>query len=133
MELAVDANIIFAALIKESKSYELLFDERLRLFTAEFFFEEFEKHSKEIQKKSGKSEVELHRLLNILKRKIILIPLEDLLPYLDKAEEICPDPDDVAYFALALKLKCGLWSNDKKLKMQNTIKVYSTEELNNAL
>ena len=130
MDLVVDANVIFAALIRESKSYELLFDERLHLFTAEFFFTEFENHSRELQKKSGKSKEELSYLLDILKNKIALIPLEELLPYLDKSEEICPDPDDVAYFALALKMKCGIWSNDRDLKeKQNKVQVYSTEEL----
>ena len=33
------------------------------------------------------------------------------------------------YFALALKLNCGIWSNDKKLKNQDKVKVYSTEDL----
>ena len=51
MDLVVDANVIFAALIKESKTYEILFDERLHLFTTEFFFVELEKHEREIQKK----------------------------------------------------------------------------------
>lgn len=129
MDLVVDANVIFAALIKESKTYEILFDERLHLFTTEFFFVELEKHEREIQKKSGKNEAEFYHLLNIIRRKITLIPLEELLPYLDEAEKICPDPDDVVYFALALKLKCGVWSQDKQLKKQNIVQVYSTEEL----
>ena len=52
------------------------------------------------------------------------------MPYVDEAEEISPDPDDVAYIALALKLKCGIWSQDKALKeKQNKVQVYSTEDL----
>ena len=35
----------------------------------------------------------------------------------------------MAYFALALKLNCAIWSNDKKLKEQNKIQVCSTHEL----
>ena len=70
------------------------------------------------------------KLMDIIKRKIFLVPLEELLPYLEEAEKICPDPDDVAYFALALKIKCGIWSQDKELKKnQNIIQVYSTEDL----
>ena len=46
-----------------------------------------------------------------------------------EAEKITPDKKDVLYFALALKLRCGIWSNDKKLKTQNKIKIYSTEDL----
>src|SRR3989338_4929811 len=116
MDLVTDANIIFAAIIKESKTHELIFDEKLHLFTTEFFFTEFGKHAKELQEKTGKSEEELNHLLDVLKKKIILVPLEELLPYLDEAEKISPDPDDVAYIALALKLKCAIWSQDRKLK-----------------
>ncbi|MBI2651628.1 PIN domain-containing protein [Candidatus Woesearchaeota archaeon] len=130
MDLVVDANEIFAALIKESKAYELIFDERLRLFTTKFFFIEFKKHLKEIQKKTEKTEEELNHLFDVLRKKITLIPLEELLHYTDEAEKISPDPDDVAYIALALKLKCAIWSQDKKLKeKQNKVQVYSTEDL----
>ena len=130
MDLVVDANEIFAALIKESKTHELIFDERLHLFTTEFFFAEFKEHSEEIREKTGKTEEELNNLLDVLKKKITLIPLEELLPYIDEAEKISPDPDDVAYLALALKLKCAIWSQDKKLKeKQNKVQVYSTEDL----
>ena len=130
MNLVVDANIIFAALIQENKTYDLLFDEGLHLFTTEFFFTEFNKHSEEIQEKSKKTEAELNALLDVLKKNITLIPLEELLPFLDEAEKISPDPDDVAYVALALKLKCAIWSQDRKLKeKQNKVQVYSTEDL----
>lgn len=130
MDLVVDANEIFAALIKESKTHELIFDERLHLFTTEFFFTEFNEHSEEIQEKTEKTEEELNHLLDVLKKKIKLIPLEELLPYVDEAEEISPDPDDVAYIALALKLKCGIWSQDRKLKeKQNKVQVYTTADL----
>ncbi len=46
-----------------------------------------------------------------------------------QAKSICPDPDDIQYFALALKLGCPIWSNDKALKEQNTVEVISTGEL----
>ena len=49
--------------------------------------------------------------------------------FIDGAERISPDPKDTSYFALALKLNCPIWSNDKKLKEQNKIKIYSTEEI----
>ena len=129
MDLVVDANIIFAALIKEGKTHELIFDETLHLFTAEFFFSEFDKYAEELQNKSGKTKKDFDKLTEIIRRRITLLPLEEIAPYLDEAEKLCPDPDDVAYFALALKLKCPIWSNDKALKKQEKIKVYSTEEI----
>ncbi len=68
-------------------------------------------------------------MLEILKRRIILVPLEELTSYVEEAEKITPDPDDMAYFALALKLNCAVWSNDKKLKEQYKITVYHAHEL----
>ncbi len=64
-----------------------------------------------------------------MKRKITIIPLEELIDYVEEAEKITPDPKDMVYFALALKLNGVIWSNDKKLKEQNRIKVYATHEL----
>ena len=49
--------------------------------------------------------------------------------YREKAEDICPDPKDIVYFALALYLKCGIWSNEKRLKKQNVVKVYATHDI----
>jgi len=71
----------------------------------------------------------MSRLVDILKRKITIIPLEELVPYVEEAEKLTPDHDDMAYFALALKLNCAIWSNDKKMKQQDRIEVYNTHEL----
>jgi predicted nucleic acid-binding protein len=46
-----------------------------------------------------------------------------------KAEQISPDPDDVMYFATALKLNCSIWSNDKEMKKQKYVRVYATHDL----
>ncbi len=55
MDVVVDANVIFAILIKDSFSYHLLFSEKWRLFTPEFIFTEFEKHKEEILKKTERT------------------------------------------------------------------------------
>ncbi len=44
MDLIVDANILFAALIKNSMTAKLMFVERLHLYAPEFLLDEFEKH-----------------------------------------------------------------------------------------
>ena len=84
----------------------------------------------EILEKTEKTEEELNHLLDVLKKKIILIPMEEILPYADEAEKISPDPDDVAYLALAFILNCAIWSQDRKLREnQSQVQIYSTEEL----
>jgi len=42
---------------------------------------------------------------------------------------VSPDINDVLYLALALKLNCPVWSNDRKLKNQNAVRIYSTQEI----
>ncbi len=67
-------------------------------------------------RKTERTAEEFLRLVELLKRRIVIVPLEELVPYVDEAEKLSPDPDDMAYFALALKRNCAIWSNDKKLK-----------------
>ncbi len=129
INIVVDANVLFSALIKDGLSYALLFSEKFQLFAPEYIFTELEKHKEEILEKTERTTDEFFRLIAIVKRRVNVIALEELVPYIQEAENITPDPDDMIYFALALKLDGVIWSNDKKLKDQNKIKIYNTNEL----
>lgn len=128
MDLVIDSNILFAALLKESGTSEILF--KHTLYAPEFIFEEFRKYRDYLKSKTKRTEEQFNELFDLFERNVILIPKEEIKLFIEKAEKISPDTKDVAYLALALKLRCGLWSNDKDLKeKQNTIPVYSTKEL----
>ena len=129
MRLVVDANILFAALIRESTTHNIILDEHFQLCTPEFIFIEIEKYKLELLRKTSRNVEEFHNLIEGLKKIISIVSLDELVPFLENAKQISPDPKDEAYFALALKLNCGIWSNDKKLKEQDKVKVYSTEEI----
>ncbi len=129
MDLVIDANVFFAILIKEGVNYQILFREDLHLFAPEFLFTEFEEHKEEVLEKTKRTREEFFKLVEIIKSRIILIPLEELIEYVPKAEKISPDPDDMAYFAAALKMHCWIWSNDKKMKNQKKVEIISTSEL----
>ncbi|MFP4112183.1 MAG: PIN domain-containing protein [Candidatus Woesearchaeota archaeon] len=129
MQLVIDANVLFSLLIKKSKIENLFFNEELELFAPEFIFTEFEKYKEIILRKTQRSDMEFYRLFTILKRIIKTIPNEETSKFITDAEEICPDTKDVDYFALALKLKCPIWSNDKKIKKQDNIEIYDSTEL----
>jgi|SRR3989344_7676508 len=131
MNLIVDANVLFSALIKDSFSSNILLSGKFQLFTPEYIFIEMEKHKEEILNKTERTTEDFFRFIDIFKRKIIIVPLEELSSYCQEAEIFTPDPNDMVYFALALKLNCSIWSNDKKLKEQNKVKVYNTTELSN--
>src|SRR3989338_3793076 len=113
MDLVVDANVLFSVLIKHSFTYNLLFSGSFHLFTPNYIFTELDRHKEEILKKTERTTEEVFKLLETLKQRVIIVPLEELVPYVEEAEKLTPDPDDMAYFALALKLNCAIWSNDK--------------------
>ena len=129
MKLVIDANIIFSCFIKNGKSSELLINPLFELYTPDFVFEEIDKYSDVILKKTHRTWDEFIELISVFNGLIIVISPEFIKDNLIIAEKICPDFKDVPYFALALKLNCPIWSNDKALKLQDIIKIYSTEEL----
>ena len=129
MNFVVDANIIFSILIKEGKSAEILANFSYDFFAPEFLFDEIRNHKDEILIKTYRTEKELNDILNQIKEVLTIYSKKEFEDYLNEAEKISPDEKDIEYFALALKLSCAIWSNDKLLKNQNRIKVYSTNEL----
>ncbi|MFX0148909.1 MAG: putative toxin-antitoxin system toxin component, PIN family [Candidatus Hodarchaeota archaeon] len=130
MKLVIDANILFAALIKEGSTAELLISDKLQFFAPEFLFTEFAKYEELILKKTHRSHEEFMQFLDLLKEQINIIPKKEIIPFIEKAENISPDPKDTVYLALAFALKANIWSNDKRLKQgQEEITVFSTEEL----
>ncbi len=129
MNLVIDANILFSALLKDSTTSDILF--KHTLYAPEFIFEEFRKYKDYLKSKTKRSEEEFNDLFTLFERRVILIPKKEIDSFIVKAEMISSDPKDIAYFALALKIKCPIWSNDKELKKQQAVKIYSTEELIN--
>ncbi len=129
MNLVIDANIIFASLIKEGLSAELLFSLDLNLYSPEFVLEEIEKHRKEILEKTKRSKDEFEEIIQIINLIIKIIPKEDFKDHIEAAKKISHDIDDVQYLALALRLECPIWSNDKDFKKQDKVKIFSTNEL----
>jgi predicted nucleic acid-binding protein len=129
MDLVVDANVLFSVIIKKGRTEELLFIEDLHLFAPEFLFQEFENYKELIVEKTNRTYDDFEDVIIILRKKIKTIPNEEIESFIPIAKEICPDPKDVDYFALALKLNCGIWSNDKVLKQQNKVQIYSTAEI----
>ena len=130
MKLIVDANVLFAALIKEGLTAELLISDKLQLFAPEFLFTEFAKYKQLILRKTHRNEEEFNQFLEILKEQISIVPKKEITPFMDEANKISPDPKDTIYLALAIALKSNIWSNDKKLKQDQTkITIYSTDDL----
>lgn len=131
MKLVVDANIVIAALIREGATRLLLMDEGFELFSPEYMLVELEEHGQEIASKAKREKEDFEKVLEVFKSRIRFVKPEMFAIFRKYARQISPDKKDVEYFALAQYLGeyAALWSNDKKLKRQNSVKVYSTSDL----
>ncbi len=131
MKLAIDANAIFSATISDGLTRRLLLLKKFELFAPEFLFEELNKYADHIAKKSNNSVGEVKAIIKELFEvaEIRVFATPELSEFVGKSKDICPDPNDEDYFALALKLDCAIWSNDKELKCHESVRVYTTKEL----
>ena len=130
MDLVIDANVVVSALLADKGgTRSLMLSSDLRLFAPDFLLCELEEHKDEILEKSGISLEEFGLALSIVSSRIKFVPLQEFEQSLSEASQICPDPDDTEYLALALARKIHLWSDDRRLKRQARVLVYSTREL----
>lgn len=129
MKLVVDSNVLFTFFWKNATATDLFVFQDLELYTPQFTLEEIEKYSAEIIKKAQLSQKDFLDIKKELQLLISFVPLQKYSSSLEKAITISPDPDDVDFFALALEMNSLIWSNDKKLKDQNTVKIMTTKEI----
>jgi len=134
MKLVVDANELFSAIIakgrgRNTKKLDLLFSDEIELFAPSLLFKEMERNSEILKSKSRFSDDEFNIFAEILKNEIKTVSLNEFEDKLNEAKSICPDIKDISYFALALKLNCPIWSGDKLLKQQSSVRVLNTKEL----
>ena len=132
MNIIIDSNELFSALIKDSVTRKIILDYDGFFLFPSFIFEEIQEHKTELLKKSGMSEEDFNKLLQLILKKVVIVPNEVLVPYKKEAFEIVKtiDPDDVLFVACALAYPNSIiWSNDRKLKKQSIVKVFNTKEI----
>ncbi|MBI4043250.1 MAG: hypothetical protein HY393_00395 [Candidatus Diapherotrites archaeon] len=116
MRLVIDANVFFAALLRDSVSRWLIIDRRIRLYAPAFLKTEFMKYASELKKRSGLSDEKFTRLFYTLTKRIQFVPDESIMLYFEAAKTLINDPKDVPYVACALAVNAGLWTQYKNLK-----------------
>lgn len=132
MKLVVDTNIILKALIKNSKVRAILLNPNHQFCVPRDAIEETEKHLPLMVEKAGLSADEIKLVLDTLLTNMQVIPLQDVLSKWDEAAEIMApiDIEDTPFIAVALiQQSDGIWSDDKHLKRQSSVKVWSTKEI----
>ncbi len=129
MRLVIDANVLFSFFWKGSTTRMLIDRLALDLIAPEYALDELQKYASLIRKKSKITVQEWRDEVRLMQEVVAFMPVEFYSSKLAKARTLCPDPDDVDYIALAMKLKCPVWSNDIKLKQQIAVQVFNTSEI----
>ncbi len=129
MLLIADTNILFSYFWKNSATRGLLQSRKLDIRSPQYALEEINSKKKEIIGKASLSAKGFRGIRADLAIYVDFLPLEGYLGFLKEAVAISPDPNDADFFALALKMKAPLWSNDSALKTQGKVSVVSTKEL----
>ena len=132
MRIVLDSNILFSALIKDSFKRKIILEYDGKFLFPSYIFEELQEHKKELLQKAQMNADEFDTILQILLKKVFIIPKEALLPFKQEAIDIVKDIDldDALFFACALAYpESVIWSDDKKLKEQTKIKVCNTPEI----
>ncbi len=80
-------------------------------------------------KKFNLTDFQFQTIENFLRTIVKFVDVKDYGECITEAQKISPDAEDVDYFALALKLNCPIWTQEKGLKKQDKVKILSTSEL----
>ena len=129
MIIVIDANKLFSIIISGGNTLELLYNPNIEVVAPEYLVDELNEHLKEIILKSKLSREEIFTFIVIISNKIRFYKTKEYIEYLNRSIKLVTDLDDIDYFALALKLNCSIWSEDKEFKKQNKVKVFNTKEL----
>jgi predicted nucleic acid-binding protein len=136
--LIVDAQVIFASLIKRGYTFELiklLNEKGYNLITPEYIIEEVKRKEEKLLKYSKLNLSKLWHVFDIVLKIISTVSRKEYEQFEEQAKKFSPS-EDFPYSALALKYKSlnievKIWSNDQKLKelLYNKIPVITTNEL----
>ncbi|MFH1106399.1 MAG: PIN domain-containing protein [Candidatus Micrarchaeota archaeon] len=132
IELAVDANVLFSAMLADGTTRRLILDRRLRLCAPSYLMEEMLRHMRgddKLARKLNRTKEEAAMQLQSLGRHIEVVPLEEYGASIPEVLKDCPDPFDAEYLAVAKRRSIPLWTNDRRLKNQAAVEVLNTREV----
>ena len=133
MEIVVDTNILISSLIKSVRIRELICSQKLILYAPEHIIAECLRHKTEIIDLAGIEIYDFNKLIAILLGKINIVPEEEFKLFIKEALKLVTHPEDAPFIAVALAMNIPLWTDDKALKQQSIVKIFTTGELFNLI
>jgi len=128
MRLVIDANPFISGFLRDSATRKIMLSEKIQLYSPDWMKDEFERNEEGLKKKFPAS-ADFAETKKILFSFVTLVPAAYYEELLEDARNLTPHSKDVPYFALALQMKCPLWSAEKEFKKQSRAKIFSTAEL----
>ena len=128
MILVIDSNPLIAGFLRNSTSRKIILYEKVVLHSPDWLISEFERNESELMSKFPNSD-NFFETKNLLFKFVKLAPESEYLKYIKEASKLAKHIKDISYFALALYLKCPIWSDEKSFKLQSKVEVYSNSDL----
>jgi len=132
MKIILDVNVILSALIRDSTTRKIILNSQFDFYFPEPSLHKIRKYKDYILEKSGLSEEEYNKIMEILFKYLKLVPTEEIVKNWDEAKKIMEhiDPEDVVFIATALGIHDSvIWSDDRHFEKQDKIKTLKTEDV----
>jgi len=117
MTIVVDTNRIIAALLKDSTTRAILFDDNFEFLTPDYTITEINEHKEQLKSYAALSDEEFDLLLALIFEHVALVPQSEYEGFAEGCKNDISDPDDVPILALAIATKAdGIWAHDPHVK-----------------
>jgi predicted nucleic acid-binding protein len=137
MELVVDTAIIFSFFKPDSYTrglFKSLYMNRARLYAPQYLLDELLSLEGRICEYACIGREEFMTTYVLLSQVMDIIPAEEYESHLVDALKLLNDhKKDAPFFALALKLRTPVWSNEKRFLEQKEIEILTTAQLKKKL
>src|SRR3989338_830818 len=116
MKIVLDVNVILSALIRDSTTRKIILNSKFEFYFPETSLNKISKYKNYILEKSGLSEEEFDKIIEILFNYIRLVPTGEIEKNWKEANKIMGqiDQEDVVFIAAAFSIKDSIiWSDDR--------------------
>jgi predicted nucleic acid-binding protein len=129
MKVVVDTNVL-VLFFRENPVNEIISNSKslnLQLFTPEYALEELKKNKLDVLKYAKINEEQFKVRILELQKIINVISENEFIEFKIEAEKLIHDKD-IPIFALALKLRSPIWSNELRFKKQAKVEIFSNKD-----
>ncbi len=124
MKVIIDSNRVIAALIKDSTTRTILFDEFFEFLAPATMNEEIEKYREEIMQKAELTQEDFDNVLVLCLENITIVAQEKYRSLLDEMKQYTSDAKDIPYFAVCSFTNAeGIWTHDPHFAEQKKFKI----------